>query len=134
MTQKIFLWIVSIFFFVNPSFSLLAQEETVLQEIERTGLVKLGIREDAFPFGYKDSNNNYGGICLDIFELIVEKVRQESKREIVAIRLAESTLSNRFELIEDRIAHLECGPNTINAQNDRNVQFSNPFLSLERNF
>jgi polar amino acid transport system substrate-binding protein len=128
MTKKILLWIVSIVFFVNLPLSLLAQEETVLQEIERSGLVKLGIREDAFPFGYKDSNNNFRGICLDIFESIVEKVRQESKRDIVAIRLAESTLSNRFELIEDRVVHLECGPNTINAQNDRNIQFSNPFF------
>lgn len=128
MKQKIFLWIISFFFFLNPSFNLLAQKETVLQEIEQTGSIKLGIREDAFPFGYKDANNNFSGICLDIFELIVEKVRQESKREIIAIRLAESTLSNRFELIEDRIAHLECGPNTIDANNTRNIQFSNPFF------
>ncbi|MCU0533887.1 MAG: amino acid ABC transporter substrate-binding protein [Hydrococcus sp. Prado102] len=128
MTQKIFLWIVSLFFFVNPSLNLLAQEETVIQEIEQTGLIKLGIREDAFPFGYKDPDNNFRGICLDIFKLIVEKVRQETKREIVAIRLAESTLTNRFELIEDRIIHLECGPNTINAKTNRNVQFSNPFF------
>lgn len=128
MNQKILLGIVSIFFFVNSPLSLVAQQETVLQEIERSGLVKFGIREDAFPFAYKDSDNSYRGICLDIFELIVEKVKQESKREIIAIRLAESTLSNRFELVEDRIAHLECGPNTINATNNRNIQFSSPFF------
>ncbi|NJK49877.1 amino acid ABC transporter substrate-binding protein [Candidatus Gracilibacteria bacterium] len=128
MTQKILLWIVSIFFLFNPSLSLMAQEETVLQEIERSGLIKLGIREDAFPFGYKDSENNFSGICLDIFKLIVEKVRQESKREIVAIRLTESTLRNRFDLVEDKIIHIECGPNTINAATNRNIRFSNPFF------
>jgi polar amino acid transport system substrate-binding protein len=128
MTQKILRWIVSLLLIVSSPLSTKAQEETVLQEIERTGLIKLAIRENAFPFGYKDVDNNFAGICIDLFDSLVEQIKIELNRDIFAIKIYESTLSNRFDLVENRIVHLECGPNTIAPQLPRNVQFSNPFF------
>ncbi|OKH21608.1 amino acid ABC transporter substrate-binding protein [Hydrococcus rivularis NIES-593] len=128
MNQKILLWIVSLLFFVGLPLDIKAQEETILQEIERTGLVKLGIRAGAFPFGYKDADNNFAGICVDLFKTVVDEIKKELKRDILAIKLYESNLINRFNLVENRIVHLECGPNTIDPQLPRNVQFSNSFF------
>jgi polar amino acid transport system substrate-binding protein len=128
MIQKILLWIVSLLFFVSSSLDVKAQEETVLQEIERTGLIKLGIRAGAFPFGYKDVDNNFAGICIDLFETVIDEIKKELKRDILAIKLYESNLINRFNLVENRIIHLECGPNTIDPQSTRNIEFSNPFF------
>lgn len=128
MTQKILLWIVSLLFLMISSLNVKAQEETVLQEIERTGLVKLGIREDAFPFGYKDADNNFAGICIDLFDLIVKQIKQELNKDILAIKIYKSSLINRFDLVEDKIIYLECGPNTINLKTTSNIQFSKPFF------
>jgi polar amino acid transport system substrate-binding protein len=35
---------------------------------------------------------------------------------------------NRFDLVEDGVVHLECGPNTIRTFEERNLQFSAPFF------
>ena len=42
----------------NVFAALPAKSETVLEKIKRTGLLEVAMREDAIPFGYRDSNNN----------------------------------------------------------------------------
>lgn len=102
--------------------------ETVLEEINRTGLIKIGIREDAIPFGYRDRNNQWEGTCLDLSNAIVEKIKQTLKNDIVTVELYESTLYNRFDLVDERTIHLECGPNTITNREDKKIEFSAPFF------
>jgi polar amino acid transport system substrate-binding protein len=128
MNQKIFLWIISFLLFLGSPLDTLAQEESVLQEIERTGLVKLGMRQNAFPFAYQDTENNFAGICIDLFDLIINELEKKLNRDIVAIKISQSTLIDRFTIVENKVVHLECGPNTIDRQSSRNVQFSNPFF------
>ncbi|NEQ87555.1 MAG: dienelactone hydrolase, partial [Moorea sp. SIO2I5] len=40
--------------------------ETVLDQIKRTGTIKVGIRKDAAPFGYIDTNGEWKGYCFDL--------------------------------------------------------------------
>lgn len=110
------------------SLQLGAQSETVLEEINRTGLLKVGIREDAVPFGYRDINGELAGLCLDFVNFFRQELRKKLNKEIIAIKLYKSTLFNRFELASDRIVNFECGPNTIRTVSDYNVQFSSPFF------
>ncbi len=104
------------------------QEETVLERIEKTGLLKVGIREDAVPFGYRDINGDLEGLCLDFIAVLREELKQELNKEVIAIKLYKSTLFNRFELVSDRIVDIECGPNTIRELPEYQIQFSNPFF------
>ncbi|MFM7192984.1 MAG: amino acid ABC transporter substrate-binding protein, partial [Microcystaceae cyanobacterium] len=56
---------------------LLAQEPpapTVLETIRTTGLLKIAIREDAVPLGYRDLNNDWSGICLDFAAILKRQV------------------------------------------------------------
>lgn len=126
--QKLKILIISlIFWFFSGQVN--AQQETVLQEIKRTGLLKVGVRENATPFGYRDVNNNLAGLCLDFIELLRDGISKEINREIIAIRIYTSNLNNRFELVSDKVVHLECGPNTIEQRLEReNIQFSAPFF------
>lgn len=110
------------------AFSVPAQKPTVLQNIKETGLLKVALRQDAVPFGYEDINDNLSGICLDVINLIKEKVQQELNQEIITVKLFQSTLSNRFDLIQDGVVDLECGPNTIRTSPDLAVAFSVPFF------
>jgi polar amino acid transport system substrate-binding protein len=124
---KILLWIVSLTFF-SSSALVPARADTILEEIDRTGLVKLGLREDAYPFAYIGGDNNFAGICIDIFNVIVNNIKQELNKDVLAIQLSKSTLTNRFDLVGEKVIYLECGPNTISRQTNQNIQFSKPFF------
>jgi polar amino acid transport system substrate-binding protein len=102
--------------------------ETVLEEIQRTGLLKVGVRSDAIPFGYRDNEQELRGICLDFISLLREQLTKTIDREIILVKLFISTLYNRFEIVEDQIVHFECGPNTIREVEDYEVEFSESFF------
>jgi polar amino acid transport system substrate-binding protein len=115
--------------YFSCSTPLLAQNKTVFQEIQRTGLLKVAVREDAVPFGYRDLNNNWTGICLDFMALLKQEVIRKLDRPTILVKLFKSTLFNRFDLVDDGVVYLECGPNSIRANLDyKNVTFSEPFL------
>ena len=109
-----------LFFSSSPTYG---QEETVLERIQETGLLKVGIREDAVPFGYRDVNGELDGLCLDFIGVLREQLQQKLDKQAIAIKLYKSTLFNRFELVSDRIVDIECGPNTIRELPEYQVQF-----------
>ena len=126
MNMRIKIVILSLLFpLLLPSPSL---AESVLDRVKDTGVVKLAIREDASPFGYLDRAGNLQGYCLDFFALLRNKLTQELKRDVIAVRLLKSRLANRFELVERGFVDLECGPNTIRDNLTNNIGFSQPFF------
>ena len=63
MKSKLTIIIFSIIFAViNPGF---ARAQGVLQEIQKTGVLKVGIRKDATPFGYI-YGGKWKGICPEL--------------------------------------------------------------------
>ena len=102
--------------------------ETVLEAIQRTGVVKVAIREDAAPFGYLDRQRNLRGYCLDFFVLLENKLLETLSRNSLIFQLLKSTSDNRFSLVANQTIELECGPNTIRSEVPNNVQFSTPFF------
>lgn len=123
--KRIFALISLVFSFLYPAN---ASAETVLEKIARTGLLEVGIREDAIPFGYRDSNNNLEGLCLDFIQILREELKRELNLEVISVKIYKSTLFNRFDLVENGTVDLECGPNTIRENIDRSVNFSRPFF------
>ncbi len=105
-----------------------ANSENILAEITRTGVLKVGIRADAIPFGYRDNNKELRGICFDFVNILKEDLKATTGREIILVKIFISSLYNRFEIVEDQIVHLECGPNTIREIVDYEVEFSEPFF------
>ena len=102
--------------------------ETVLAQVERTGILKIALRQDAAPFGYIDREANWVGYCRDFAQDLQVYVSQ-TIGQTVDIDLVEiaSTLDNRFALVQDEIVHLECGPNTIRSDVE-DITFSQPLL------
>ncbi len=125
---KIYGIVISLFLLIFSSVPSHGQEETVLERIDKTGLLRVGIREDAVPFGYRDINGNLEGLCLDFIGVLRDKLQQELNKQVIAIKLYKSTLFNRFELVSDRIVDIECGPNTIRELPQYQIQFSSPFF------
>lgn len=101
--------------------------ETVLEEINRTGLLRVGVRNDAIPFGYR-IDGELRGICVDVSRIMREELRNRLDRDIISIQLVVSSLENRFNIVQDKVVHFECGPNTIRKLEDYQVTFSEPFF------
>jgi polar amino acid transport system substrate-binding protein len=124
-SQKI---IISLVLFSCFSYPVRAQKISVLEEIKRTGLLKIAVREDAVPFGYRDNDDNWTGVCIDFVEILRNQVRRELDQPIILVKLFKSTLFNRFELVNDKVVALECGPNTIRDNLSYKIDFSDPFF------
>lgn len=104
-----------------------ANAESTLDKIQRTGVLKVAIREDAPPFGYLDANDNLRGYCLDFFALLKKQLIEKLDRNTLSIKLFKSTPNNRFDLVSRNTVDLECGPNTIRADVPE-VDFSTGFF------
>ncbi|MFM7715456.1 MAG: amino acid ABC transporter substrate-binding protein, partial [Microcystis sp.] len=79
----------------NVFAALPAKSEMVLEKIKRTGLLEVAMREDAIPFGYRDSNNNLQGLCLDFIQLLREELKHKLNLQIISVKIYKSTLFNR---------------------------------------
>ena len=108
-------------------FASTARAETTLDKIQRIGVLKVAIREDAPPFGYLDANNNLQGYCLDFFTILEKQLLEKLNRNTLSVKLYKSTLNNRFDLVSRGTVDLECGPNTIRS-NVPEVNFSTGFF------
>ena len=114
-------------------FAVTARGESTLDKIQRTGVLKVAIRQDAAPFGYLDANDNLQGYCLDFFTILEKQLLEKLNRNSLSVKLYKSTLNNRFELVSRGIVDLECGPNTIRS-NISEVDFSNGFFQTGTQF
>ncbi len=119
----------SFFFSFNCLYlSEVKSQNSTLTEIGETGLLRVGITGSAIPFGYRDSNQELRGFCLDLIELIKEELKTKLNRKIITTHIFISDLANRFQIVQDNIVHLECGANSIREIDDYNVIFSDPFF------
>jgi polar amino acid transport system substrate-binding protein len=106
-----------------------AQGETVLEEINRTGIFKVGIRTSRIPFAYTNNRGELEGVCFDLVRLIEQELIKNIDRHFLSIQLFISSIDNRFEIVEDGVVHLECGPNSIREIKDYQITFSQPFFT-----
>jgi polar amino acid transport system substrate-binding protein len=110
------------------------KQETVLERIARTGALRVGVREDSAPLGYRDINNHLAGVCLDYINYLRERVQAELNLDVLTIVIVRSTLFNRFYLVEDKVVDVECGPNSIQHDHERDITFSTPFFITQAYF
>ena len=103
------------------------RNQLVLAEIATTGVLRVGIRQDAAPFGSVDANGQTTGFCVDAMNELATELKQQLDRPIRMEITAQSTVENRFEIVRNETVHIECGPNTIQ-QGLNGVTFSTPFF------
>lgn len=108
--------------------------ESILEEIKRTGVLKVAVRSDAAPFGYLNDNLNWTGYCAKLVNSLEDyleiKLHRPGGIQVVTLP---SNLKNRYQLVQQKLVHLECGPNTIRSDIE-DVVFSQPFLTTATKF
>jgi polar amino acid transport system substrate-binding protein len=101
----------------------------VVQEIRETGVLKVGIRKDAFLFGYEDKNGNWTGYCASFANALASTLSRQLNTSI-GVRAVLSTIQNREEIVRDGTVHFECGPNSISREKEvaQNIKYSQSFF------
>lgn len=110
------------------------RDESILAEIEQTGVLRIAFRKDAPPFGYINRESEWDGYCGDM-AIALSNYLEETLDMPVAVELVEltSTLQTRFDWVRDGTVHLECGPNTIRTDVE-GITFSRPMLVASSRF
>ena len=108
--------------------------ESVLDEIKRTGQLKVALRKDAPPFGYLDKEGNWSGYCFDLADSLARHLEKNlNLKDGIEVVHLPSSLDDRFELVQNNAVNLECGPNTIRTDVEK-VTFSAPFFITGTHF
>ena len=101
---------------------------SILEEIKETGVLKVGLRQDAPPISYRNGEGMLTGYCVDAIAALKQKLQDELETPYeIIVNIYTSSLTNRFELVADGTVHLECGPNSIHNDTD-NFIFSQHFF------
>ncbi|MEB3282614.1 MAG: amino acid ABC transporter substrate-binding protein [Lyngbya sp.] len=102
--------------------------ETVLEKVNRTGVLTVGVREDAIPFSYSNDSNNFEGYSVELMQLIHRRLEQELNKPI-QIQFKPVTIENRFSSVENGTVDLVCGADSITVEREQTVEFSIPFFT-----
>ncbi len=94
-----------------------------LLRIERTGVVRVGYRENSPPFAFLDAKKQPIGYSLDLCDVVVEELGREVGKELAVEHVA-VTPENRFERVASGVIDLECGSSTNSAERRALVAFS----------
>ena len=102
----------------------LPKKESILAEIERTGILKVALRSDAAPISALNENYNWTGYCartVNALEHYLE-IKLDRPHGIQVVKLPSSFenspkgLASRHDrLVNEGRVHLECGSNPIDS-------------------
>jgi ABC-type amino acid transport substrate-binding protein len=113
--------ILLIVFFISP---LSAQELTgTLQQIKKSGQIKIGYRESEPPMSFLDKEGNPTGYSIDICKGIVTEVENKIGMD-VKVEYVPVTADGRFKALGDNKIDILCGSTTKTLSRSELVDFT----------
>jgi ABC-type amino acid transport substrate-binding protein len=104
-----------------------ALAETVLEKINRTGVLTAGTRGNAVPFAFINEKNEWIGFSIDLLEAIRARLEKRLAKRI-KLEKKEITPESRIRLVVNRTIDVECGSTTYTRARDEAVDFSINFF------
>ena len=121
MRGKLAIILLLIIFFSNP---LAAQELTgTLQQIKKSGQIKIGYRSSEPPMSFLDKDGNPAGYSIDICKNIVTEVENKIGKK-VNVKYVPVTADQRFKAITDKTIDILCGATTKTLSRSELVDFT----------
>lgn len=96
-------------------------EDTTMGKIQAAGEIKIGVKYDVPPFGFKNpQTDEIEGFDVDLGQAIADKLGVEPN-------FIEAISDNRIPFLQDGTVDLILSTMTINAERDQEIDFSEPY-------
>jgi ABC-type amino acid transport substrate-binding protein len=95
-----------------------------LDQIKKTGEIRLGYRTDAPPLAFKDSSGQPAGYSVELCQRIAAAVKDHLKLKELKTTLVPLTSEDRIDAIVNNRADIECGATTITLSRAEKVDFT----------
>jgi polar amino acid transport system substrate-binding protein/glutamate/aspartate transport system substrate-binding protein len=97
-----------------------------LDDIKKSGTIRLGVRSDTKPFSYMDADGSAKGYIVDMCRAVVEKLKAAYNLPNLKTEYVKVTTETRFGAVEQGKVDLLCGPDTVTLKRREKVSFSVP--------
>ncbi len=101
-----------------------------LDDIARTGTIKIAHRTDAVPFSFVGPDKKVTGFTVDLCSQVVDRIKSRLKLNTLNVEWVPVTTETRFETVASGKADMECGSSTATLGRMELVDFSS-FVFLE---
>ncbi len=101
-------------------------EATVLERIRDTATLKVGFREDARPFSFKNEVGEAAGYSVELCREVAARLKHSLGLATLTIKYQPVTAENRFEAVNRGDVDILCGATTATLSRRSLVDFSLP--------
>jgi len=84
----------------------------VLKQVNQSGTLRVAVRQDTIPFGFKNDRGQWMGFSVDLVKRIQVELEAELNKSI-EIEWVEVDTQNRFQAIQENQVDLDCGSNSF---------------------
>jgi len=95
-----------------------------LDQIKKSGEIRIGYRTDAPPLAFNDSSGQPAGYSVDLCKRIATAVKDDLKLADLKITFVPLTSADRLEAIIKNKADIECGATTVTLAREEKVDFT----------
>jgi len=95
-----------------------------LDQIKKTGEIRIGYRTDAAPLAFKDDSGQASGYAVDLCQRIATSVKEYLKLKDLKTTFVPLTSDDRLQAIINDRADIECGATTITLSRAEKVDFT----------
>jgi ABC-type amino acid transport substrate-binding protein len=95
-----------------------------LDQIKKTGEIRLGYRTDAPPLAFKDSSGQPSGYSVELCQRVAVAVKDQLKLNELKTTFVPLTSENRLDAIVSNRADIECGATTMTLTRAQKVDFT----------
>jgi ABC-type amino acid transport substrate-binding protein len=96
-----------------------------LDDIRKTGEIKLAYRSDTPPFSSRGPDKKPEGFTIDLCRIIADDIRAQLGLETINIDWVHVTAEDRIDAVASGKAQIECGATSITFSRMEKVDFSN---------
>ena len=95
-----------------------------LDQIKKSGEIRLGYRTDAPPLAFKDANGQATGYSVELCRRIATGVKDYLKLSDLKVTFVPLTTEERIDAIVSNKADIECGATTMTLSREAKVDFT----------
>jgi putrescine:ornithine antiporter len=99
-----------------------------LDRVKQSGKLKLGYRDDARPFAYRDEAGNASGYSVSLCEKVADQVKTELGLAALKVEWVPVTLKGRFDALQQGSVDLLCGAESATLARRKVAAFSIPIF------